>query len=86
MIATLKRAIRNNVVDGHGQLVPELACGLGVGFVRFVVDDSAAVAEGLAVLDELEEEKETEETMGSGVTSFDEEFWAFKYEKPPPIS
>jgi len=85
MIATLKRTIKNNVMDGHGQFVPELACGLGVGFVKIVVDDSA-VAEGLAVLDELEEEKETDETMGSGVTSSAEEFWAFKYEEPPPIA
>jgi hypothetical protein len=73
MIATLKRVIRNNVVDGHGQLVPEPACGLGVGFVRFVVDESAVV-EGLAVLDVEEEEKETDETMGSGVTSSAVEF------------
>lgn len=48
--------------------------------------DDPAVAEGLAVLDEELEERETDETMGSGVTSFVEEFWAFKYEKPPPIA
>ena len=85
MIAKLKRVVRNIVVEEHGQLVPEPACGLGLGFVRFDVDDDddddeSAVAEGL---DEVEE-KETDETMGSGVTSSVEEFWAFKYEEPPP--
>ena len=68
-------------MDGH--LVPELTRGLEVA-VRFVVD-AATVAEGLAVLDE-EEIGETDETMGSGVTSSVEEFWAFKYEEPPPTA
>lgn len=80
-IAALKRLIRNNVVDGRGQIVPEPTCGLGVAVI-FVVDPSN-VAEGLAVLDE-EKEEETDETMGFGVTSSVEEFWAFEYEEPPP--
>lgn len=41
------------------------------------------VPEGLVV--ELDE-KETDETMGSGTTLSVEEFWAFKYEAPPPIA
>lgn len=77
-IAAPKRVVRNNVVGG--QLVAEPTCGLGVEVVRFVVDASAVgVPEGL-VLDE----EETNETMGSGVTSAVEEFWAFEYEAPPP--
>lgn len=74
----LKKVIRNNVMDGRGQLVPEPGCGLGV-VVIFVVDASA-VAEGFALDEEVEE---TDETMGIGVTSSVEEFWAFKYEAPP---
>lgn len=27
-----------------------------------------------------------DETMGAGTTSFDEELWAFRYERPPPIT
>ena len=49
-IATLKRVIRNNVVDGREQLVPEATCGLEVAIIFVVV--VSAVAEGLAVLDE----------------------------------
>lgn len=33
---------------------------------------------------ELVEVVDTEETMGSCTTSFDEELWAFRYELPPP--
>jgi hypothetical protein len=52
-----------------------------VRFVVVLVDASAVgVPEGLVVLDE----EETDETMGSGVTSSVEEFWAFEYETPPP--
>jgi len=67
-------------MGGRRQLVPEPTLGLGVALVKFVVDDSA-VAEGVAVVEEIEE---TDETMGSGTTSFVEELWAFKYEEPPP--
>lgn len=83
-IAKLNKVIRNKVVVDDWQLVPETSCGLGVVVVRFVVvlvDASAVgVPEGLVVLDE----EETDETMGSGVTSSVEEFWAFEYEAPPP--
>lgn len=81
-IARLKRVIRNNVNVVDGYLVPELAFRIGV-VVVFVVDISAVI-EGLVVMDE--ELEETKETMGSGVTSSDVEFLAFKYEKPPPRS
>lgn len=70
-------------MDGHGQIVPEPTCGLGVEVVRFVLGASV-VAEGLAVLLDEKEEKETDATMGSGVTFPDVEFWAFVYEEPPP--
>jgi len=42
---------------------------------------AVGVAEGFVVVDEVEE---TEETIGCGVTLLVSEFWAFKYEAPPP--
>jgi hypothetical protein len=53
-------------------------------FVKLVMDASdVGVPEWLLVV--LDEE-ETDETMGSGVTLSVEEFWAFKYETPPPTT
>jgi len=64
--------------------VPEDLAVLDEEEVGEVVDAPAVeVPEDLAVLDEDEVEK-TDKTMGLCVTSFVVEFWAFKYEAPPP--
>jgi len=84
-IATLKRTASNNVMDGqfaHKCVAAEAGVELGERVLVELETDATAVG----VPDMLGAAEDDDETIGSCMTSFDDELWAFWYELPPPTT